>query len=303
MSIFDSIRQAIAPKNIFQSVSDYFAPSETETRLRDVIREVPRQLATQIGQPIIRSFGAVGAKIAARDVRAQFRPTGEFQEQLLGTKEPIGFATIGKEMRVAFGGEAKRDRPFIDPTVGFLVAGLDVLPPGAPGGRGITLVFKKIAPGIKKLANYRFSLLSKSTGVSTGVPSYSIEAPSIPKPGLETKVSPSLIRTLEPTGAVKSIRYTEPSQIYNLADPFIPTDYSKVSRLMQLNKEPFVDNISRVTGLVPDVRIKTKDSFVGKIARYKRAGKDPKEIADNLAGRITVEPDQIENIFILRRWI
>jgi ppGpp synthetase/RelA/SpoT-type nucleotidyltranferase len=125
-------------------------------------------------------------------------------------------------------------------------------------------------------------------------PSQRIEAASFPKPGLETKLSPSLTRTIEPGGASKSMRYTSPSQLYSReVGDAIYADYSKVSRLAQENKPAFTDDIARATGLEPDVRIKKQDSFNGKVERYKIMGWNPKDIADVLAGRIVVKMDDV----------
>ena len=127
-------------------------------------------------------------------------------------------------------------------------------------------------------------------------PSKSIVAPNLPIPGLETKESPSLIKTLSPTGASKSIRYISPSQLYNFADKLsIYNNYSKISKISQSNKKSFIKNIKIATGLNPNVRIKSKESFEGKIKRYNIAKKDTSTISDNLAGRIIVKNEDINN--------
>src|SRR3990167_4184553 len=168
--------------------------------------------------------------------------------------------------------------------------------------QGVTRAYRPIAEGIDPLAqdiskakasgqsfdDYRASLLSERIS-----PSKRIVEPSLPKSGLETKVSPSLTRTLELVGASKSTRYIAPSHLYSLDDPFIYSDYSKVSRLMQVNQSAFADDVARATGLNSDVRIKSKPSFEGKVERYRIVGKNPDTIADNLAGRIVVEESEI----------
>lgn len=153
------------------------------------------------------------------------------------------------------------------------------------------------AVGESRVPRATASDVSATYDASKITPSNNIVAPSLPRSGLDTNASPSLTRTLEPGGASKSIRYTEPSQLYSLDDSFIPTDYTKVSRLAQVNKSAFTDDIVRATGLEPDVRIKKQDSFEGKIERYLISGKDPNTIADNLAGRVVVsEPDIYTNL-------
>lgn len=159
---------------------------------------------------------------------------------------------------------------------------------------------QKIQKTIKPQAGIPSDLLSKPS--ETFVPSNSIVAPNLPKSGLETNLSPSLTKTLSPAGAPKSIKYVLPSQLYNFpeGDLSIYSDYSKIKKLSQANEKIFSSDIEKAAGLIPDVRIKKENSFLGKIERYKIAGKNPADIADNLAGRVVVEqnniPIQIENI-------
>jgi hypothetical protein len=71
-------------------------------------------------------------------------------------------------------------------------------------------------------------------------PSKSIVDPNLPISGLKTKESPSLIKTLSPAGASKSIRYISPSQLYNFDDKLsIYGNYSKVKKISQSNKNLF----------------------------------------------------------------
>jgi hypothetical protein len=149
--------------------------------------------------------------------------------------------------------------------------------------------------GVAEGVSYRESLLSKR------VPSNSMVEPSIPSPGLETNLPPSSTITREPGAALESSRYVAPSQLYSLDDlSDIHLNYNKVAELSKANEPAFTADLQRATGLSPNVRIKGKDSFLGKLDRYAAANKDPSEIADNLAGRIVIEqPDigqQINNI-------
>lgn len=71
-------------------------------------------------------------------------------------------------------------------------------------------------------------------------------AESIPEAG--TNLSPTFRSTPElPTGGIIATQYTSPSQLYSFDDPFIPTDYTKVSRLEQAKGLPPLKTTSQTT--------------------------------------------------------
>jgi len=77
----------------------------------------------------------------------------------------------------------------------------------------------------------------KETQGLTGVPSNTIVAPSLPKSGRDTNLSPSLTRTLSPAGADKSTLYTRPSQLNNLDDVSIYSNYTRRSAFEQAKQD------------------------------------------------------------------
>lgn len=131
----------------------------------------------------------------------------------------------------------------------------------------------------------------------TGKPSNSIVAPSLPKPGLETNLSPSLTKTRLPTGADKSTKYVLPSHLNNLDDSSIATDYNKVKEISQATKPAFTKDVHEATGIQPSVRIKSQPSFEGKVERYNIEGKHPSTISDNIGARLTVDhPSKVDDV-------
>lgn len=131
-----------------------------------------------------------------------------------------------------------------------------------------------------------------------GTPSYKMVDPSLPKPGLETNLSPSLTSTAGLEN--KSTRYVLPSQLYNLDEGSIHADYNKVAALSKANLDAFKSDLQKATGLEPSVRIKSAESYAGKLERYRIEGKDPATISDTIGGRIVVKQDavpaQLQNI-------
>lgn len=164
-------------------------------------------------------------------------------------------------------------------------------------------VAEDVAPKIAETKKTAEAVLPKSeldhllSEPSTRTPSNKMVAPNLPKPGLETNLPSSLTKTTSPAGASKSILYSDPSQVKNLAaidfNKLSPTDVSIIQKTNNVNSKPFSQALEQATGLVPDVRIKKADSLIGKVERYKLIGKNPAEIADNLGGRIVIKPDQI----------
>ena len=111
------------------------------------------QSVKEIGQSIARSFLATGATLEQVSKKgdigvleayknaiktAEFKPETKFQEKLAGTKEPISFESIGKEMLSIGGEEFAKKHENLSLGIGILVAGLDI----APFGGGKKQVFK-----------------------------------------------------------------------------------------------------------------------------------------------------------------
>jgi hypothetical protein len=138
-------------------------------------------------------------------------------------------------------------------------------------------VNQKTAEAVSQIGKYNY-LLSKE---SIRVPSNKIVATNLSSSGLGTKVSPSLTKIISPAGASKSILYSDPSQVKNLYGinfvKLSPSDLSIIQRINDINRPAFSNALEEATGLIPDVRVKEADSLIGKIERYKIAGKNPRE--------------------------
>lgn len=100
-------------------------------------KEIPGEMAKQVGQPMLRGFAATGAKIAAMDKDAQFVPHGQFQKDLLGTDKPIDFGSVASE---TFGGyEAKSTMGKMGMSVlGGALSVADAVPGGGQAKKGIS---------------------------------------------------------------------------------------------------------------------------------------------------------------------
>lgn len=154
---------------------------------------------------------------------------------------------------------------------------------------------RMIKAGVRPVKGYADHAAIASASESL-MPSQDKEAPIKPILGRDTNLSPTFTSMREPGAASISTRYTSPSSSKNLTD--IYKDYTKVLEFAQANEQPFIHQIAKATGLEPDVRIKSKESFNGKVARYK--GKELSKIKDVLAGSVTVKmsdmTSQLENI-------
>lgn len=99
-------------------------------------KEIPGEMAKQVGQPILRGFGAVGAKIAYGDINAQFTPQGQFQKDLYGTDNPIDFGSVAEETLGGF--KPKSDAGKMGMSfLGGALSVADAVPGGSQVKRGI----------------------------------------------------------------------------------------------------------------------------------------------------------------------
>jgi hypothetical protein len=94
------------------------------------IKETPKSFSTQIGQPSLRAYGAVGSAIAMKTglSKTPLTPTTEFEKNLYGTDKPLTLGSTGKELRGGIGGDKKLK---IDPFLGVLAGTLDLIPGGS----------------------------------------------------------------------------------------------------------------------------------------------------------------------------
>ena len=121
-------------------------------------------------------------------------------------------------------------------------------------------------PSGARFSAFQYNPTPVEEGVSQrGKPSNSILENNLPKPGLETNLESSLIKTRLPGGAERSTRYIEPSHLYKLEDlRGIYSDYNKISNLSQQNVKPFLDDLQQITGIKPSIRVKEKESYENK---------------------------------------
>jgi len=133
------------------NISSLMKPPIPEVGVMDVAHELPtgvKKTAKAIGKGVVglgqatfRSFGAIGAKIAEGDIKAQFKPQGQFQQELYGTKDPVSFTSIGAEVTDIFG---KKERPILNPILGGFIAFTDAFT-GGKGKSTIKAISKTIA--------------------------------------------------------------------------------------------------------------------------------------------------------------
>lgn len=144
-------------QKVATGVNNFFQPKANETRVRDFARELPGATVDTfqaMGQGSMRLFGAAGAKIAAMDPKASFKPQGQFQEDLYGTKEDVNFTSEAAPLTSIVG--VKPDSKvgkIVNPTVGFVLAALELLPGGSGTKKAIQTTLKESAPIISALKN------------------------------------------------------------------------------------------------------------------------------------------------------
>lgn len=159
-----------------KKTTDRFEIVKPKVTFRDVLNEAGDLVARQninLGQSILRSFGAFGAKIEARDTNASFKPRGQFQKDLFGTEEDISFSSIGAETRKGFGGT--KESTGFDPVLGGLIVAADILPGGRTGKTAATkfVEITDTGSGVKVLRKVldsdvdRFAKLFSKAGKAT----------------------------------------------------------------------------------------------------------------------------------------
>jgi len=127
---------------------------------KEFLKELPKELSKQVGQPALRGFASVGAKIQARDPNALFVPQGDFQKNLLGTDKPINFTSVAKEVT------GKKDRPIINPALGGFFALADAIPGGKGVKQGVKVGIKEGKPLFKGFTDITTRVLDKLKGKS-----------------------------------------------------------------------------------------------------------------------------------------
>lgn len=149
--------------NVSQPVKTPFDATKTGIAV-NTIKGLPKaglDTLNKMGQASFRGFGAIGAKIANRDINAQFKPEGTFQKELYGTEKPVDFTSVGQEV-------TQKNVPVLTPAVGAFLSVADAI----PGGSGIknTLKAEKniIKPAVGLLSKaknlYKNSILSSQVG-------------------------------------------------------------------------------------------------------------------------------------------
>lgn len=105
----------------------------------------------KLGLPQLRAYGAVGNYLAEKLglTKGDFKPEGQFQQDLYGTDKAINLTTAGREARGASAeGKSSGILAKIDPALGFAVGSLDALDGGVLGRLGEVLNLSKDATKI-----------------------------------------------------------------------------------------------------------------------------------------------------------
>ena len=126
---------------------------------KEFLKEIPKELSRQVGQPALRGFAAIGAKIQARNPNALFVPQGEFQKNLYGTDKPISFTSLGKEV-------TGKDIPVVNPVLGAFFAGADAVPGGKGVKQGVKVGIKESKPIFQGFSDITTNVLNKLKGKS-----------------------------------------------------------------------------------------------------------------------------------------
>lgn len=151
-----------------------------------------------------------------------------------------------------------------------------------------------IAQGIKKPPIQAVEV-AKDVSISEGGISFPYISASVKAPtdiGRQSLTILSNIKAAKPE-LVDSLLNISPSNLKK--DAFVIQNYSSiVKKISQETQKSFQSLLQEATGIMPDVRIKSFDSFAGKIKRYLLNKKNPTTIVDNLAGRIIVNSSDIE---------
>lgn len=134
---------------------------------------------------------------------------------------------------------------------------------------------------------------SQAKGSEQGVPSSSMST-IVPAergdhfPSLSIKADSS--RPLES----KDIRYTSSPSLKNFDS--ISHYVTTTSEQSKANEKPFIEQIKKVTGFIPETRIKTPESITGKADRLAERGKDYTTTHDILAGRVVVPLEKVSEV-------
>lgn len=134
-------------------------------------------------------------------------------------------------------------------------------------------------------------------GSSTGKPSNMSDANILPETGTSL---PSLSSKIETPSVDSSIRYTSPSYVNVLDRTGAADDITKYSSTAiahgKENLEPFKQDIEQITGVTPEVQVKSPGSIAEKGARLQEAGKPLARMNDVLRSRITVPEDERQSM-------
>lgn len=104
----------------------------------NTLKGIPQALSQQVGQPALRGYAALGGYLAAgpfaqaRKADTAFHPTGQFQQQLLGTDKPITFQSVGNEALP----QSLQNSKFA-PALGVGLSIADAVPGGSPARAGL----------------------------------------------------------------------------------------------------------------------------------------------------------------------
>lgn len=121
-----------------------------KTSVFSVIKEIPGSFRDIVGTPFFRGSAAIASAIT----RKPFTPTGRFQQELYGGKEPITPAKVGQEFRGGIGGKEPLK---IDPALGIIAGSLDAIPGGKQVKGAVGAVEEAISPVNKLIQALKLS--------------------------------------------------------------------------------------------------------------------------------------------------
>lgn len=240
-AVADYFKPAAKPVNPTAKPGDQdFGVYKPDVRVRDVVREAPKAIATTVGAPILRSVAALAQKGITLDPKAKYVPETPFEKSFFNTDKPVTFTSIGKETRLA--GEDDATIPVLDPVLGGVIAMLD-----APsGGRASQVAKGTVKAGAKAFegaTNYTTKVLDALQG-KTQVSRQFIED-LLKKPDIkqaERDLVESVLRETPDTGKIDVPRFAEAveEKVLPLTTP--TSKEAKASKdviLQRLNREGY----------------------------------------------------------------
>lgn len=130
----------------------------------DVLKEIPKQFAEQVGAPQLRAYAGLAGAITGKTLT----PETQFQKELYGTDKPITLSSVGKESTMRDPNVPSKGLfTKIDPAIGFAVGALDLIPGGSEAKAGTKAVVSTSPEVFTGLKNLTTRVLDRIVGRST----------------------------------------------------------------------------------------------------------------------------------------